>query len=109
MSGTSPMEIDPMEVDPIDGGPKPPVSPMNTPHGKSHVIPPSMSKEEEARQAIEMLRDNEVSNRVAAANRLDSVAVVLGQERTRSVSFSRQCKYVHDIFDGCCACLLPGF
>ncbi|KAL7578172.1 hypothetical protein ACA910_012608 [Epithemia clementina (nom. ined.)] len=42
-----------------------------------------MSKEEEARQAIEMLRHNEVANRVSAANRLDSVAFVLGQERTR--------------------------
>ena len=77
-----------MDVDPIDGGPKPPASPSNVMGAgrTTHVIPATMSKEEEARQAIEMLHHNDVANRVAAANRLDSVALVLGEERTRNVS-----------------------
>jgi serine/threonine-protein phosphatase 2A regulatory subunit A len=41
------------------------------------------SEEEEARQAIDMLRGDDVSGRVAAANRLESVAAALGEERTR--------------------------
>ncbi len=43
------------------------------------------SEEEEARQAIDMLRGDDVSGRVAAANRLESVAAALGEERTRDV------------------------
>ena len=41
--------------------------------------------EEEARLCIEMLRSEDLANRVAAANRLDAVATSLGQERTRDV------------------------
>lgn len=44
------------------------------------------SEEEEARQAIDMLRGDDVSGRVAAANRLEAVAAALGEERTRDVS-----------------------
>ena len=43
------------------------------------------SEEEEARQAIDMLRGDDVSGRVAAANRLEAVAAALGEERTRDV------------------------
>jgi hypothetical protein len=41
------------------------------------------SEEEEARQAIDKLRGEDVSARVAAANRLEAVAAALGEERTR--------------------------
>jgi serine/threonine-protein phosphatase 2A regulatory subunit A len=41
------------------------------------------SEDEEARQAIDMLRGDDVSARVAAANRLEAVAAALGEERTR--------------------------
>jgi hypothetical protein len=49
--------------------------------------PAQASEEEEARQAIDMLRGEDVSGRVAAANRLEAVAAALGEERTRDVSF----------------------
>lgn len=55
--------------------------------GFTSAVPGSeISKEEEARQAIDMLRGDDVALRVAAANRLESVASVLGEERTRDVS-----------------------
>lgn len=44
-----------------------------------------VSAEEEARQAIEMLRGDDVSERIAAANKIDSVAKILGDQRTREV------------------------
>jgi hypothetical protein len=44
--------------------------------------------EEEARQTIEMLRGDDVSARVSAANKLENVATALGVERTRKVSRS---------------------
>jgi len=58
---------------------------------KMMVDPPetatnAASEEEEARQAIDMLRGEDVSGRVAAANRLEAVAAALGEERTREVS-----------------------
>ena len=76
----------PMDIDPIDGGPKEIIK-------SSHFVPSSstdfpamqISKEEEARQAIDMFRGDDVSARVAAANRLESVASVLGEQRTREV------------------------
>lgn len=86
MSGPTPMDIDP-----IDDGPREAsrgIVPITaspsalSPLGTSHEI----SKDEEARQAIEMLRGDDVSQRVAAASRLESVATVLGEERTRDVS-----------------------
>ena len=45
----------------------------------------SVVTEEEARQFIEMLRSEDVSSRVSAANRLDVVAMALGSDRTRDV------------------------
>uniref|UniRef100_A0A7S4QJU1 Uncharacterized protein n=1 Tax=Ditylum brightwellii TaxID=49249 RepID=A0A7S4QJU1_9STRA len=47
----------------------------------------SASQEEDARQMIDMLRGDDVSGRIAAANKLESVAAALGEERTREVSF----------------------
>lgn len=66
-----------MDVDPVDGGPK------------VHAATMFVNKEEEARQAIEMLRGDDVSARVAAAHRLDVVAAALGEERTREVSVNK--------------------
>ncbi|KAL3912526.1 MAG: hypothetical protein SGILL_006846 [Bacillariaceae sp.] len=43
----------------------------------------NVSKEEEAKRAIDMLRGDDVAARVAAASRLESVATVLGEQRTR--------------------------
>lgn len=42
-----------------------------------------IAEEEEARQAIDMFRGDDMSARVAAANRLEAVASVLGEQRTR--------------------------
>ena len=51
-----------------------------------------VSGAEEARQAIEMLRGDDVANRVAAVQRLESIATVLGERRTREelVPFLRE-------------------
>jgi hypothetical protein len=45
-----------------------------------------ISEEEEARLAIENLKGDDITERIAAANKLDIVAKVLGEERTRIVS-----------------------
>lgn len=95
------MDID---VDPVDGGPKPAATgtvldPMaqqqeQQPQPQMTVVSAAaassssaaaITKEEEARQAIDMLHGDDVGNRVAAAHRLESVAAVLGPERTREV------------------------
>jgi hypothetical protein len=89
-----------MDIDPIDGGPRPPVSSHLTApplqqslaalhSGGGTALPGAATTEEEARQAIEMLRSDDLSARVAAAHRLDSVAAVLGEERTREVTTGR--------------------
>jgi hypothetical protein len=94
---SEPMDID---VDPVDGGPKPTTTgtglsdPMAQQPQQQQpqitVVSGAMSsnatsKEEEARQAIDMLHGDDVGNRVAAAHRLESVAAALGPERTREV------------------------
>lgn len=94
---TSSSSSTPMDVDPIDGGPRP-VPTAHTKGAAANTGGPSVMNslllmdasqnppsEEEARQAIEMLRGDDLSARVAAAHRLDSVAAVLGEERTRNV------------------------
>ena len=48
--------------------------------------PITPQEEEEARQAIDLLRGDDVAGRVEAANKLESVAAALGVERTRDVS-----------------------
>ena len=79
----------PMEIDPIDDGPKvvvaPPPPEVVAPRVTKELV---ISQEDEARQAIDMLRGDDVSDRVAAANRLEAVAAALGQERTREVGAS---------------------
>lgn len=72
-----------MDIDPIDGGPKQVTKPSNAEDNNSHVVPMQISEEEEARQAIDMFRGDDMSARVAAANRLEAVASVLGEQRTR--------------------------
>lgn len=96
-SATNPSGLDPMDVDPIDGGPKPQAQPLKAVPSaavplssrkapSSTAAPATINKEEEARQAIDMLRGDDLSARVAAAHRLDAVASALGEERTREVS-----------------------
>lgn len=81
----------PMEIDPIDGGPKsmgappPPEAMEMSPPPVAATSIVAISEEDEARQAIDMLRGDDVSSRVAAANRLEAVAAALGEERTRDV------------------------
>jgi len=45
-----------------------------------------ISEEEQARQAIDNLKGEDLPERIAAANRLDDIAKTLGEERTREVS-----------------------
>ena len=86
------MDTEPMDVDPIDDGPRHRSAPLPmTPPTLAMVPAENMSKEEEARHAIEMLRGEDVSARVAAASRLESVASVLGEERTRQVRYENDC------------------
>ena len=73
MQSAEPMDIDSPTED-IKSPPAPPLPAVQ------------LSEEDEARQAIDMLRGEDVSARVAAANRLESVAAALGHERTRDVS-----------------------
>jgi len=70
----------PMDVDPIDDGPKNMAAAPSSPLKHQELV---ILKEEEARQAIDMLRGDDVAGRVAAANKLEAVATALGQERTR--------------------------
>jgi hypothetical protein len=78
-----------VEIDPVDGGPKmmtpPPPPPDLSPGSSSMNKVLIISQEDEARQAIEMLRSEDVADRVTAATRLEAVAAALGQERTRNV------------------------
>ena len=81
-----------MEIDPVDDGPKQDPSAMVMSHDASSPMmmvqapaPMSISQEDDARQAIEMLRGDDVAERVAAATRLEGVATALGEERTREV------------------------
>jgi hypothetical protein len=85
-----------MDVDPIDGGPRdvsrptPMTGSTMTPlPAASNPTPMHISEEEEVRHSIEMLRGDDVSARVAAANRLETIASALGVDRTRDVSRSQ--------------------
>lgn len=79
------MDSAPMDVDPIDDGPTGPLKAHPMTMSQTSAAPAHITEEEEARQAIDMLRGDDVSGRVAAANRLEAVASVLGEERTREV------------------------
>ena len=90
----SQQENQPMEIDPVDDGPKqdPSATAMimsrlndGSPTLGQAPTPMSISQEDDARQAIEMLRGDDVAERVAAATRLEAVAIALGEERTREV------------------------
>ena len=89
-STADPMDVDD-DVDPIDGGPKSikVIPGSKSPPGPALVLSPNNSSNkitiEEAREAIEMLRGDDVAGRVDAAYRLEAVADVLGEERTREV------------------------
>ena len=81
-----------MDVDPIDGGPKEiiksaPLPTSGAGNSNNNHAPMQISEEEEARQAIDMFRGDDMSARVAAANRLEAVASVLGEQRTREVCY----------------------
>ena len=81
------MNTQPMDIDPIDGGPREIIKPSHppSPSGNMNYKKMEIAEEEEARQAIDMFRGDDVSARVAAANRLEAVATVLGEQRTREV------------------------
>mmetsp|Transcript_5721 Transcript_5721/g.8822 ORF Transcript_5721/g.8822 Transcript_5721/m.8822 type:complete len:656 (-) Transcript_5721:2741-4708(-) len=70
-------EVEPMEITPIDDSTK------NVQGGPVDQTMTASSDEDEARQAIDMLRGDDVSGRVAAANKLETVAAALGEQRTR--------------------------
>jgi hypothetical protein len=74
-----------MDIDPIDDGPKETARPHPMTLSPTAAAPVHISEEEEVRQAIDMLRGDDVSARVSAASRLEAVASVLGEERTREV------------------------
>ena len=85
-------ENDPMDIDPIDDGPIPtrqnnPASFVATTYNE-HLLPKiSVKPGEDARIAIDMLRSDDLSNRIAAAHKLDMIAEALGPQRTREVRF----------------------
>mmetsp|Transcript_15037 Transcript_15037/g.21282 ORF Transcript_15037/g.21282 Transcript_15037/m.21282 type:complete len:656 (+) Transcript_15037:190-2157(+) len=70
-------EVEPMEITPIDDSTK------NVPEAAVDQTMVASSDEDEARQAIDMLRGDDISGRVAAANKLETVAAALGEQRTR--------------------------
>lgn len=79
--------VEPMDTDPIDGGPRPvTMSSNNNQQLMLFSEGDSVMDEEEAKQCIEKLRGENVAERVEAAHRLDRIATVLGEERTRRVS-----------------------
>lgn len=56
------------------------------------IAPTAALSEEDAKQVIDMLRADDMGARVAAAHRLDLVALTLGEQRTREV------RYTHSLF-----------
>ena len=75
-----------MDIDPVDDGPVLARRSASTP--TTAAIPATTvtpTRTDEARQCIDGLRSDDVAQRVAAAHRLDVVALALGPERTRSV------------------------
>ena len=55
--------------------------------------------EEDAKQIIDMLRADDMGARVAAAHRLDLVALTLGEQRTREVQFIHSSLFFSSITD----------
>ena len=90
-SGPSPMEIDEESPSHHSNNNNIKDTPMTTAGeragaGASDETNKQLSEEEEARQAIEKLRGEDLSARVEAAYKLETVAKTLGEERTRDVS-----------------------
>ena len=77
---TSPMDIDEETLPTGNTSLK-----ENTAMDADSLPPAAYSTEEEARQAIEMMKGDVLTNRTAAASRLDFVAKALGDIRTREV------------------------
>jgi hypothetical protein len=76
--------VEPMDIDPIDDGP-PIVGSWN--YNTTSPLPLTMDTGplDDPKLAIDMLRSDDISNRVAAAYKLDFIAKALGQQRTRDV------------------------
>lgn len=79
---------EPMDIDPIDDGPLP--TPRNNPSSLVMSAPrdalnisSTVISGDDTKQMVDMLRSDDLSSRVAAANKLDSIALALGQQRTR--------------------------
>jgi hypothetical protein len=80
-----------MEIDPIDDGPRenpdPPIAaippPLQLLNHPTVVMP--VTNAEDATAAIERLRSDDYSQRVLASHQLDSIARILGPERTKTV------------------------
>lgn len=71
----------------IDEGPAP--TPDATVRAMAlNNLPSTITKEDQAKQAIEMLKSLEIHARIAAANRIAQIAKVLGPQRAREVSWS---------------------
>ena len=66
-------------------------TPSNLPTNGNNENSNSADLEEDAKRVIEMLRSEDVSDRVAAASRLESVAAALGHRRSREV-----CSFIYD-------------
>jgi hypothetical protein len=88
-----------MEIDPVDDGPRgnpeppiaavPSLSPMSFYDASittASLVPP-VANAAEANAALEMLKHNngDYSQRVLASHQFDSIARIIGPERTRSV------------------------
>jgi hypothetical protein len=91
-SQTQPMDIDPVDDGPVPSSPVAAVPVSTRSMSSTTAVPPAITKEEEARQGIEMMRSEDLSARVLAAHRLDEIAAVLGPERTREVRKRRVLK-----------------
>lgn len=75
----------PMDIDPVDGGPRPASVPIPAyPVVTAPVVAP-VTNADEATAAIEKLRSDDDAQRVAASHQLDSIARILGKERTKNV------------------------
>lgn len=77
----------PMEIDPVDDGPRenpdPPIAVFPQSSNPVYVTP--VTNAEEATSAIDRLRSDDYSQRVLASHQLDSIARILGSERTKNV------------------------
>lgn len=88
-SSTSPMETEEesTQIQKEESTPMPmEVEGASQPEGEGGGM--NITAEEEAHQAINMLKGDDTSERIAAANKLESIAKTLGEERTRNVSQS---------------------